>query len=383
VTGRPRPLRVTLFSDAEYFGGAEGYLSLLAAHLDRERFALDLVLPSTPGAEILAERMRALDVAVHRFDRMGLEWPRRLGAAVRLLRGVGGDVLHLNLPSVYDGGVCSAAWAARRAGYRRVVSTEHLPMVARKYRQFPVKLFFTQWIDTIIVNTRSHREFLLRRHGIDPDRIAVVDNGVEDAPALGAAEREAARREWGAGPETAVVGIVGRLTRRKGHHFLLEALAGLQANGSAPPWKLVVVGEGEDESRLHALGEPLRRAGRVCWLGHREDAPRLMRAFDLLVLPSTLETMPFAILEGMAASLPVLASAIYGIPELIVHGETGYLLRPGDVGELGARVEELLRDPARRCALGEAGRRRYAERFTAERMAGRTAAIYQGAVERS
>lgn len=376
---RTPPLRVTYFSDAAYFGGAEGYLSLLAAHLDRACFDLDLVLPPGPGTGVLEGRMRRLGVRIHHFPRMGLGWPRSLGGAVRLLRGIGGAVLHLNLPSVYDGGVSSVAWAARRAGYRRVVTTEHLPMVARKYRQFPIKLFFTQWVDAVIVNTRSNRDFLIRRHGLDPDRVAVVDNGVEEAPALAAEERAQLRHAWGAEADTVVVGIVGRLTRRKGHHYLLEALRHLDGARGGPDWKLAVIGDGEEQDRLQALGEPLTRAGRVIWLGHREDAPRLMRALDLLVLPSTLETMPFAILEGMAASLPVLASGIYGIPELIVHGETGYLLRPADIGELYRRLEEMLRRPEVRRRLGQAGRRRFEERFTAKRMAETTAAVYLGA----
>lgn len=370
--------RVTFFSDAEYFGGAEGYLALLARHLDPERFALDCVLPPVEGAEVLAGRMRAAGVRLHHLPRLGLRWPARLSTADRLLRAIGGDVLHLNLPSVYDGGVSSVVWAARQAGYRRVVTTEHLPMVERRYKTFVAKLFFTQWVDRVIVNTESNRRFLVRRHGLSPELIAVVDNGVEEAPVLPPAERERLRAGWGAGGAV-VIGIVGRLTRRKGHHFLLEALAGLEREDGLPPWVLVVAGEGEEGAGLRAQGRALEEAGRVVWLGHREDAPSLMQAFDLLVLPSTVETMPFAIIEAMAAGLPVAASAIFGIPELIVPGETGLLLPPGDVPALRAALRRLLLDPGMRRAMGARGRRRFEERFTAARMTEATAAIYQGA----
>jgi len=370
--------RVTFFSDAEYFGGAEGYLSLLARHLDRERFELDCVLPPVEGAGVLAGRMEAAGVRLHRLPRLGLQWPARVASAVRLLREIGGDVLHLNLPSVYDGGVSSVVWAARQAGYGRVVTTEHLPMVARRYKTFVAKLFFTQWVDRVIVNTESNRRFLVRRHGLAPEQIAVVDNGVEEAPSLPPAERERLRDAWNAGGAV-VIGIVGRLTRRKGQHFRREALAGLAREDGLPPWVLVVAGEGEEGATLRAQGTALEAAGRVVWLGHRADAPSLMQAFDLLVLPSTIETMPFALIEAMAAGRPVAASAIFGIPELIVPGRTGLLLPPGDVPALRDALRRLLLDPGMRRTMGEQGRRRFEERFTAARMTEATAAIYQGA----
>lgn len=374
----PRPVRLTFYSDAEYFGGAEEYLVLLARHLDRTAFAPDLVLPKVPGAGVLEDRMRSMEVPVRHLPRLGLAWPSRLSETVRTLGGAGGEVLHLNLPSPYDGGVSAVAWAAQQAGYRRVVSTEHLPMVDRKYRQFPVKLLFSRWIDHIIVPARATRQLLIRRHGMEPDRVTVVPNGVEDPAPLTVREREDLRRSWGAGPETVVIGIVGRLTRRKGHHDLLEALEPLAAEPGLPPWILVAVGEGEEADLLRSRGTALERAGRVRWLGQVDDASRLMRAFDLLTLPSTMETMPLTLLEGMAAGLPIVANAIYGIPELVEPGETGWLVPPRDVPALRARLRGLLGDPQQRRAMGAAGRARYEKEFTARRMAAATAAILRG-----
>jgi len=369
--------RLTFYSDAEYFGGAEGYLCLLASYLDREQFDLSLILPACPGAGILEKEMRRLGVRIHHLDRPGFRWASRLGAMIRGLRAAGGETLHMNLPSSYDAGVSSIAWAARQAGYSRVVSTEHLPMIDRKYRKFPTKVFFSHWVDAVIVNTRSNREFLIRRHGLDPGKISVIDNGVEEVPPLSPAERAELRRDWGAEGPCAVIGIVGRLTRRKGHHFLLRAVSDMLDPG-LPRWKLVIAGDGEEEETLRELARSLDLESRVVWLGHREDARRLMFAFDLLALPSTVETMPFAILEGMAASLPVVASAIYGIPELVVPGETGHPPPPADVPALRSALLDLLADPVRRARLGRAGRERFERRFTAARMARTTARVYRG-----
>jgi starch synthase (maltosyl-transferring) len=373
-----RPVRLTFFSDAEYFGGAEAYLALLARYLPREEFAPTLVLPDAPGAKVLEGRMRALGVPVRHLRRLGLEWPSLLSGAVRTLREAGGDVLHLNLPSAYDGGVSAVAWAAHRAGYRRVITTEHLPMIDRKYRQFLVKIFFSRWIDQIIVPARATRSLLIRRHGMQPKRITAVPNGVEDTTPLTEQERADLRRSWGAGPETVVLGMVGRLTRRKGHDDLLDAVEPLAADPALPPWVLVVVGEGEEADRLRSLGAGLERAGHLRWLGQRDDAPRLMRAFDLLTLPSTMETMPLTLLEGMAAGLPIVASAIYGIPEVVEPGETGWLVPPRDVPALRMRLRELLVDASQRRKMGVAGRARYEREFTVRRMVEATAVVLRG-----
>lgn len=368
------PIGLTFYSDAEYFGGAEGYLALLAAHLDRDLFRPSLVLPGVPGARVLEARMEDLDVEVHHLPRPGFHWRGVFPQAVDLFGRIGGDVLHVNLPSSYDAGLSSVALAARRAGYRRVVSTEHLPMIDRKYRRFPVKLFFSRWIDAIIVNTHSNLDFLLRLHWMSRRKITVIDNGVEEAPALSPDERTEVRASLGAGPGTVVIGIVGRLTRRKGHHFLLEALS-RKADG-LPDWILAVVGDGDEDEPLREMASGLGLAAKVRFLGHREDAPRLMHAFDCLALPSTIETMPFAIIEGMAANLPVVASAIFGIPELIENGKTGFLVRPGDVDDLQGRLFELMLDAEMRRRFGQAGRQRYEERFTASIMTEKTARIY-------
>jgi glycosyltransferase involved in cell wall biosynthesis len=367
---------LTFYSDAEYFGGAEGYLSLLAAYLDRDRFDLSIVLPSCPGALVLEERMRALKVAIHHLERPGFAWLRKLPGMVRALSTVSGDILHMNLPSSYDAGVSAIAWAARQAGYKRVVSTEHLPMIERKYKKFPIKIFFTHWVDEIIVNTRSNREFLVQLHGMDREKIRIVENGVEEVPPYAPDERARLRAEWGAGPATVVIGIVGRLTRRKGHHYLLRALSELE--DETAPWILVVAGEGEEGDALRRQASELGLGARAVWLGHREDAPRLMHAFDLLTLPSTVETMPFAIIEGMAARLPVVASAIYGIPELIVPEETGFLIAARDVAALRARLHQLIGDRGLRLAMGAKGRARFESRFSAARMAEATSRVYLG-----
>lgn len=372
------PIRLTLYSDALYFGGAEGYLALLARYLDPGAFEITLIAPEEEGSKLLCDRIREAGGSVHHLPRPGFRWMQALPEMTRVLRRIGGDVLHINLPSSYDAGLSSVAWAARRAGYRRVVSTEHLPMVARKYKRFPVKFLFSPSIDQVIVVAEATRRILSRRHGIDSERIVVVPNGVPEPAPMAAEERSVLRASWGCRPSDLLLGITGQLTRRKGHHVLLRALAGALLARKAAPLRLVVTGGGEEEGALRALSAELGLSERITWLGRRDDAARLMRALDLFVLPSEIEAMPLTILEAMAAGLPVLSTSIFGIPEVVVEGETGRLVRPNDPEELARALLRITSDRAALEAMGAAGRRRFEERFTVERMVRETAHVYRG-----
>lgn len=371
------PIRLTLYSDAVTYGGAEKYLWLLARHLDPARYQVSAVVPPDAGAARLEGELRSIGVRVFRFPRPGFRWWRHLPGMIRLFRGIGGEVLHLNLPSTYDAGVSSVAWAARQAGYRRVISTEHLPMIDRKYRKFPVKLFFTHWIDRVIAIAESNREPLVRRHGVDAEKIRSLPNGVEPADALPPARRDALREEWGIPEGGLVAGIVASLSCRKGHPILLEALGLLEEDPTLPELRVVAIGEGEEGPALRRRAEELGVADHVRWLGSREDAAALIGAFDLFVLPSSMETMPLTILEAMAAGVPVVSTRIYGVVELVDAGETGLLVEAGDAGELAGAIRLLALDSPLRRQMGENGRARFEARFTARRMTERTARIYE------
>lgn len=369
-------LGVTLYSDAPYYGGAERYLATLARSLGAAagvrglRLDLAAIVEESTGADRLAGELAAAGVRVVRASRPGFGWWRQLPALVRLFRQVPGDLLHVNLPSSYDAGVSSVAWAAKRAGYGAVVSTEHLPMTERKFKKFPIKFFFGQWIDRVIGIAEANRPYLVHRHGVDPDRVVSLPNGIEAPPVLSPAAVAALRAEWGAGGR-AVIGCVARLTARKGQHTLLAALSRLDpANRPL----LVLVGEGEEEAALRARARAF--GVETVFTGPRSDAASLPQAFDLMVLASSVETMPLTVLEAMAGSVPVLATNIFGLPEMVVEGRTGRLVPAGDEAALARALTALLSQRDGLVAMGRAARARWEESFTAEAMAARTLDVY-------
>jgi glycosyltransferase involved in cell wall biosynthesis len=172
-----------------------------------------------------------------------------------------------------------------------------------------------------------------------------------------------------------VIGNVAALTGHKDHATLLEAMALVRAR--RPDARLVICGEGELRGALEARARSLGIADRVLFAGFRRDLDRLMPAFDVFCLSSHLEGLGTSLLDAMALGLPVVATSAGGIPEAVEDGETGRLVAPRDARALADALTGALADQRQLAAWGEAGRRRYLERFTAERMVDETLRVIE------
>lgn len=231
----------------------------------------------------------------------------------------------------------------------------------------------------VYVATTAEIAAALEGEGYAPAAIARIPNFVDTdlfhppTPA----ERAALRAALGLDGRTVVVHS-GRLTARKNVDLLLEAFARAAARvtGIDPPL-LVLLGDGPERAALEARAQAPDLAGRVRFAGFREDVPRWLGAADLLVLPSRLEGMPNALLEGMAVGLPALATAIGGCLEAVVPDESGLLVPPDDARALEEGLVRLLGDPALRARLGAGAARRVAERFTLDAVAPRYIDLYR------
>jgi glycosyltransferase involved in cell wall biosynthesis len=211
-----------------------------------------------------------------------------------------------------------------------------------------------------------------------PEKTRVIPYGIEEPAPLAEGAEEEIRRRTDTPPGMLTVGIVGRLHPRKGHRDLFEAITILREGGFSEAMRLWVIGEGEDRSALEAVVADRELADIVHFVGPRTDAASLMSLLDLLVVPSLVETTPFVILEAMAAGKPVVASGIYGIPEMIEEGASGTLVEPSDPGALARALLPLLCDPDLRERFGKRARERYEQYFSAEQMARTTTAAYLG-----
>jgi glycosyltransferase involved in cell wall biosynthesis len=219
----------------------------------------------------------------------------------------------------------------------------------------------------IITVSEFDRRLALQARIAPADRVVAVHNGMGDAP-------PALRADPAGAPPRLV--MVARFGDQKDHPTLLHALAELREL----PWELDLVGEGEQLAQTRALAASLGLADRVHFLGQRMDVDRLLARSQLALLVSNWEGFPLSILEAMRAGLPVVASAVGGVPEAIRDGETGYLIARGDREQLRDRIGRLLSSPDLRCRLGAGGRALFEQEFTLQRCVGRTLAVYAEAI---
>lgn len=360
--------RIAYFSDAPYTGGAEKYLALLASHIDRERFQPVAIINRSPALDPLRRWMERADVPVYDVS-MRLPFTLRgTGACFALFRRLRPFLLHLNLPGPFDAQFSLVAPLARLAGVKRIVSTEHLPMVPTFPKGRLLKSFGTRLIDRVITVSEDNRTHLNRIHGVPPEKIRVTHIGIPEPDAREAADL---RVELGLDRDTALLAIVGSLEARKGHDTAFEALAHLPGR-----IHLVVAGDGELRRRLGQMVSALGIDERVHFLGARDDMPGILRDADIMVHPSRMDATPYVIIEALAAGLPVVASNIYGIPELIEDGVSGVLVPPDDPGAVARALTSLVEDSERRRRIGAAARQRFEARFTIGTHVRKTVAVY-------
>ncbi|WMW66237.1 glycosyltransferase family 4 protein [Nitratidesulfovibrio liaohensis] len=205
-------------------------------------------------------------------------------------------------------------------------------------------------------------------------RMVVIPNAADPEEFDGTPGRNI-RKECGIPEDAVVAGVVGRLSPEKGQLHFLRALA--LARGRQPALQGILAGDGPDAMSLREEARRLGLNGSVHFLGHVGEPLSVYRALDMVVLPSLSEGMPLAALEAMMCSLPVVATRVGGVPEVVQDGRTGALVPAADAERLAEAVTGLADDPALRARYGEAGRERVMECFTPGRRAERIVHLYQ------
>ena len=232
----------------------------------------------------------------------------------------------------------------------------------------------------VVLTQAQRREMAERLHIADEDKFTVIPLGLELARFRQVDvrnSRPAARAGVGIGPEERVVGIVGRLVPVKNHELMLDAFARL-CRTDGPPWRLVIVGGGED--REEALRERTRRLGiegRVLWLGWRRDLLQVYPAMDVVALTSRDEGTPVALLEALAVGVPVAARAVGGVPEVLEEGRLGELVEEDDPEAVAVAVSRAFQR-----TVDDTTRDQVVRRFAVERLCADVAALYREELER-
>lgn len=350
-------------------GGTEGQLLELASRLDSRRFNV-LVCSLKPEGSI-AREMRARGIRVVDLNGHGRWDLRVLWRLFRLIRREQPEILHafLGLANL------AASLVGRLLGVPVIIWSYRDVEMWKTRAHWMVDRLGARWADAITCCSEAVRQFVLARLDGQVSKLVTIHNGINLEAFC--SPRVVTRSELALRDGGFVIGTVSRLDEpKKGLTVLLHALANVAGRKGVPAWQWLLVGDGPAHSRLRSLAAELGLSGQVVFTGARRDVPSLLPVMDLFVCPSLYEGFGIAIVEAMAAGRSVIASAVGGIPEIVVHEDTGLLVPPGDAGALADAIVALLTHPDRALAMGARGRAR-AKKFSIEAAVQRHQQLYE------
>lgn len=376
-------MRVAHIIKVTRISGAERHLLVLLKGLRDKAVDAHLIIlvePDTLMDDMLAEA-QAVDIPIHRLvihRDYDLTVIPRLRQTLRMIRP---DIVHTHLIHADLFGFI----ASKLAGVRTVITSRHND---DGFRYHPVmrKVSRVMWwlCDGGIAISDAIRKFVIEVEGASPDKVTVVRYGLPycwktDDEIQSA--RHAIRDELSMGDDAIMLGMVCRLVEQKGIGYALEAFKKLYE--AFPNAHLVIAGDGELLTILKAKATMLGISERVHWLGWRDDAQTIMAALDIFLLPSMWEGFGLVLLEAMEKRVPIVASRVSAIPEIVQHGDTGLLVPPRDVDQLKAAIAYLLDDRPHRKYMGLLGNDRLELEFSVDKMVAGTMAVYHKYTDQS
>ena len=239
---------------------------------------------------------------------------------------------------------------------------------------------YSKNVNAIIAISEGVKKVLVEG-GVEPENIEVIPSGIDFSPfeedSFVLKFSNYLRREFSFAPDDYLVGIVAHLADHKGHEYLIEATKILKEH--TPKIKMIIVGEGPLRMELNRQAKELNVKDIVFFLGFREDVAKILFSLDLFVLSSYLEGLGSTILDAMACRLPVVATKVGGIPEVVIHGETGLLVPPRNPSALARAILNLYKNKTLASRLGKRGYEVVHQKFSAEAMAGKVVRLYERA----
>jgi glycosyltransferase involved in cell wall biosynthesis len=363
------------FIDSPTFGGTEQVLLHLLAGLDQQRWRSVLLHHPEPALAPLLEGARRLGVETRTVPRMaGMRTVTSLPRFLRVLQAARPDVFHAHLCWLLS---CKyGLLAAALARVPGIVATAHQYMEPPWGRGIALQQrLFQRCAERYIAVSQAVADQLCEGFGVPARKVQVIHNGIPCRDLAGPPD-PALRTALSRAPARPIVLTVARLDQQKGHAVLFEAIRQL------PDAMFVLAGDGPEKAVLEAKARALGIDDRVVLLGHRSDIRDLLAACDLFVLPSHYEGLPLAVLEAMAAGRAVVATAVGGVPEAVLNGVTGVLVRPRDPSALAKAIHMLLADPLLAHRMGAAARSRVEREFSSAAMVQRVTRIYEEVLER-
>jgi glycosyltransferase involved in cell wall biosynthesis len=376
--GTDEQIRVLVLIDSLTLGGAEALLVDLAQAAPSAGIVLDVGYLREVDGSPIADRLRAVGIEpIHVGAEPGLH-PRSLQKVRRLVGEVNPSIIHTHLDTADMLG--AAAGAIERvpsiatihlipAPMRAQLGRSRIRDILRRRLAFAVRTHITH---RVICVSEAARSAYLEVSGDKAEHVVTVHNGVHRS--VGGPMGKFVRGQMGIRDDEVVITMVSVLREGKGHAHAAAAFREVLAG--RPQLRLVVVGDGPMRPEVEKILRPL--AERAIFAGYREDVMAILAASDVLIHPTEGDAFPTALLESAAAAVPVIASRVGGIPEIVIDGKTGLLVDdPHDIRSLALALESLVAHPARRLAMGIAARERFDREFASDVWARNLARTYE------
>lgn len=377
VSASARKYKIAYLIDGLSMGGAERLMVPILKHLSRAFFEPYVCALQAKDGNPMAAELEALDVPVECLNIRHLRDLDAIPRLTRYLKGIRADLVHTQLEAANILGNISA----KLLRLPSVCTIHVMPSLAVKPKtrlHQKVEWFILRnFCDRVISVSEEARKYHIQISGSSTGQTTTIYNGIDLLaffPADHPAQRDAVRKELRIPPNANVLVTVAVLRPPKGIQFMIRALPAVLA--SHPNTHYLVVGDGPHQDALIQEANKAGVSQRVIFAGMRQDVPRILAASDIFVLPTLTEALPTVLAEAMAARLPIVASRVGGIPEMVTNGQNGLLLAPQDQDGLASACKHLLDNPEKRLDMGAEGWKIVSRKFNINRQVEQLEELY-------
>ena len=373
-------MKVLIFIQGLSFGGPEKLVYDMVKHIIKNQNNIKIIkleiccydILGHFAEKLIGEKQKINLSLLKRKPGIDLFYPFKLASLIKQKKI---DVIHAHNATAWFYGT----WTSILTGVP-IVYTEH-------DRSFPTPLrlkyfhyFFGKYATAVIAVSKAVKENLEKYEHIK--NVKVIYNGIDPDLFKPASieEKVLKKKQLGLNKNDFVLGNVGRMDYWKNQRILIEILPDLKK--ISPQIKLILVGGGEEEGNLKKSAIKKGVKNDVIFLGQRSDVNQILKAFDIFVFPSLTEGLPLVVIEAMATGLPIVASHVGGIPELVVNGETGFLVSPTSKEEIKETIIKLLNNPELRKEMGQIARKRFETHFSLPQMVQKYIEVYEEVVRK-
>lgn len=349
-------------------GGSENML-LNSLPKFNKNFEMLVVSINSEGAIAKELRKKKIKVICLNCDKL-TSFSKALSKLIKIIEDFKPDLIHSHL---FHANIISRI-AGNKTNIPVVCSQRNLGDWRSWWHNWLDKLT-SKWCKKIICSSNAIKNSVQKKTGISKDKFIVIHNGIDIQKYI-----KAKKAKLNIAKKFLVIGCVANLRKEKGHKYLIKAAK--KVVDKIPNCIFLLVGDGKLRKDLEKQIEELNLKKNILFLGSRKDIPNLMKAMDVFVLPSISEGFGIVLVEAMASGVPVVATKVGGIPEIVVENKTGYLVNPKDSSNLTNKMTELLKSSSLRKRFSSTGIKRAKNKFTIQRYVNEHEKIYKSLIEK-